>query len=151
MTEPREARIEFVGAIENSLESIHIVVAERAVSSDCGVVPGLFLGVAFGAAALEVQGQGEDAGISVEGHGVDEFAQIAFGIPAAGVGVGPARSSGRVRIVESGLNHTGIEKQAFYFMAVPVSTLVGGVAVDIESVAFDGDGGFGHTAPIGAG
>ena len=46
---------ERVGQIENPSEPIQICGAQRTVGLEGGVVPGLFLGIALGTAALQVQ------------------------------------------------------------------------------------------------
>ena len=52
---------ELVGAVEDAFEAGHEIGEEGAIGGDAGGLPGLGFGVTFGAAALEVEGEGEEA------------------------------------------------------------------------------------------
>jgi hypothetical protein len=105
-------------------------------------VPGLLLGIALRAAALEIDRKADYAVRQPSGHGSDKLVGIALGVPYARVGVGPALNGLWVAVVEDTLDHARVGEQAFDFVAVPVAALVGRVVVDMEGVGVDGDGGF---------
>src|SRR5262249_13807006 len=95
---------------------------------------GLVLAVALWVAPLQVQREGEQAVLAPAGHGRQEFARVALGVPFFGVRVGPQAPRFRVEVVEDALHQPGVEEQALDPLAVPIAALVRGPAVDSEGV-----------------
>ena len=73
------------------------------------------------------------------GHGGDELARVAVGVPLAGVGIVPLRARLVVQVVEDPLHHPRVEQEPLDLLAVPGAALVRRLAVDMEGVADDGD------------
>jgi len=130
---------ELVGAVENLLQPAHVFRPEVAFGREGGVVPGLLLGVAFGAAALEVHRKGQQPVAPPLGHGCDELSRVAIGVPPARVRVGPSRPGLGIQVVKDALHQAGIEQQAFDPVALPRSPLIRRPAVDVERIGTNGD------------
>lgn len=132
---------QFISAVEDFFEALQVVCAQGAIGFEGGVVPGLFFAVALGAAALEVDGEGDQAGFAVEGEGGEEFGGVAVGVEILAVGVFPEMPGLGIAIVEGGLDKAGVEEEAFDLHSVVGAAGVGGFVVDEEGLAIDGDGG----------
>jgi hypothetical protein len=96
------------------------------------------LGVALGAAALEVDGEGEESVPPPLGHGSEELAGVAFGVPRA-VGVVPEGSGLGVEVVEGALDEAGVREEALDLHAAPGPSGEGGPAAYGERVSVDAD------------
>ena len=72
-------------------------------------------------------------------HGGQEFSRIAIRIPNFGINISPLLASFRIQVVEIGLHHPAVHKQAFDLLSVPNSALIRGLAVNPELVAMDGN------------
>ena len=112
---------------------------ERAIGAESVVDPRLFRGVALGGTALEVDAEREEAMRAPDGHGGEEFAEVALGVPLAGVGVRPAGNGLGVEVVEDALDHPGVHHEALDFFPLPSPARVGRHPVDKEFIALDGD------------
>ena len=134
---------ELVGSVEDAFEAGHEVGKKGAIGGDGGGLPGLGFGVAFGAAALEIDGEGEDAVFAPEGHGGEELVHVAVGVPFFGVGIGPPGDGSGILVVEDALDHAGVHQEPFDLMAFVGAALVSGPAVDEELVGANFDFGFG--------
>jgi hypothetical protein len=120
---------------------VQIIRAKGAVGFEGGVVPGLVFGIALGRAALEVDGEGDQAGFAVEGEGGEKLVGVAVGVEILAVGIFPKGARRRIEVVEGGLHEAGIEEEAFDLDSVVGAAFVGGVVVDHEGGAGDGEGG----------
>ncbi len=135
---------ELVGAVEDAFEAGHEIGEESTIGGYAGGVPGLGFGVTFGAAALEIDGEGEKSVFAPEGHGGEELVDVSVGVPFLGVGVGPFRDGLRVFVVEDPLDHAGVHQETFDFMAFVSSPFVSWLSIDEELVAADFDFRFGR-------
>ena len=133
---------EVVGESDDAGHALEVGRERRAVGGERGVVPRLLGGVALGGAALEIDGEGEEAVRAPDGHGGEEFAGVALGVPFAGIRIGPTADRRGVRVVEHALHQAGVHEQALDFFILPGAAGVGGAPVDEKLVADDGDGGF---------
>src|ERR1041385_5240247 len=80
---------QFVGFVENLFNTSHVVGAELAIVGEGGIVPGLLPGIALRTAALEVDGEGNEAGFAVEGKRGEELVGVAVGVEIPAVGIFP--------------------------------------------------------------
>jgi hypothetical protein len=71
------------------------------------------------------------------GHGRHEFTGIAFGVPFAGVGIGPPGNRIGVSIVENTLNEPRVQEQSFELVPVPETPGVRRFSVEVKLVADD--------------
>ena len=88
---------------------------------------------------MEVDGDGEQTVGFPFGHGSDELADVTIGVPLAGVRIGPARGGFGIQVVVGCLDHARVEEEAFNAVTVPGAARVGGLAVEVEVLADDGD------------
>ena len=70
-------------------------------------------------------------------HGRQEFTGVAFGIPPAGVGVGPLLNRRWIQVVENALHHAGIQQQSLNPMSVPGAPSIRRLAVEVEVLPYD--------------
>ena len=107
-------------------------------------MPGIVAAVTARIATLQVEREAQHAVIAPRGHGGGEFTGIALGIPLACVRIRPLRARFGIQVVERGLHRANVEQQSFDGVAVPLSALVGWLAVDEELRALDRDVRFTH-------
>jgi hypothetical protein len=75
---------QLVGPVEDAAQPVHVIRPQLALCGDRRVVPGLAApGVPLGAAALQVDGEGEQPVPPPLGHGGEELAGVPLGVPAA--------------------------------------------------------------------
>jgi hypothetical protein len=129
---------ELVGAVDDTSHARGVVGPQASIRLEGGVVPGLLAGVALRAAALEIDGEGEQPRASPAGHGGDELASITLGIERA-IGIIEHRPGRRVQVVERALHHPSVQEQPLDALAAEVATGVGGAAIDQKAIAFDVD------------
>ena len=80
--------------------------------------------------------------LTPERHGGDKLAHVAIGVPFLGVGIGPARRSLRIPVVEDALHHARVHQEAFNFVTFVSSPPVSGLAIDEELITANRHFGF---------
>ncbi len=79
---------------------------------------------------MQVDRKTKHAVIAPSGHCGNEFVGVAFGIPDAGIRIGPLASRLGILVVEDALHHSSIQQQSFNVVAAKDTTGVGGSSVD---------------------
>ncbi len=128
---------QFVGAIQNQCEAVHVRGPEIPFGVDSRILPRLTPGIPLWTAALEIDRKGEDTMAPPFSQGCDQFTGVAVRVPFAGVGIGPPPASFRVEIVEDALHCANVHEQAFDLHALVPTSGIRGLAIEKEAVALD--------------